>query len=176
MNTLLPRWAHALLEGNEMRWTSLSELRLLVARGGRTAIFGPACVVAAACLRGGREGEKWPCGGRRKRGCRPLASGRKGKRCEHNKVKRWERGKCPGCAAATRSCSALSRIFCSLVRPLRDVNSKPSGLRAGRKLRNHRREERWSSKQYNKSHSVSHMKANPLGGSCMSKGIVVEKM
>ena len=77
--------------------------------------------------------------------------------------------------------------------------SKPSGLRAGRKLANHRRHERWSrsllkitvdsrqhnyfvihardfSKQYNKSHSVSHMKANPLGGSCMSKGIVVEKM
>ena len=47
---------------------------------------------------------------------------------------------------------------------------KPAGLRAGRKLKNHRREERWASKKYNKSHSVSHMKANPLGGSCMSKG------
>ena len=55
-------------------------------------------------------------------------------------------------------------------------NSKPSGLRAGRKLVNHRRHERWSSKQYNKSHSVTAMKANPLGGSCMSKGIVLEKM
>jgi small subunit ribosomal protein S23e len=54
--------------------------------------------------------------------------------------------------------------------------SKPSGIRAGRKLRIHRRNERWSSKKYNKSHSVSHMKANPLGGSCMSKGIVLEKM
>ena len=53
---------------------------------------------------------------------------------------------------------------------------KPAGLRAGRKLKDHRRNERWSSKKYNKSHSVSHMKANPLGGSCMSKGIVVEKM
>jgi small subunit ribosomal protein S23e len=53
---------------------------------------------------------------------------------------------------------------------------KPSGICAGRKLRIHRRNERWSSKKYNKSHSVSHMKANPLGGSCMSKGIVVEKM
>jgi len=60
--------------------------------------------------------------------------------------------------------------------PSRIENSKPSGLRAGRKLAIHRRNERWSSKQYNKSHSVSHMKANPLGGSCMSKGIVVEKM
>ena len=55
-------------------------------------------------------------------------------------------------------------------------DSKPSGLRAGRKLVNHRRHERWSSKQYNKSHSVTAMKANPLGGSCMSKGIVLEKM
>ena len=53
---------------------------------------------------------------------------------------------------------------------------KPSGIRAGRKLKDHRRNERWSSKKYNKSHSVSHMKANPLGGSCMSKGIVLEKM
>ena len=53
---------------------------------------------------------------------------------------------------------------------------KPSGLKAGRKLRNHRREERWSSKKDNKSHSVTAMKANPMGGSCMSKGIVVEKM
>jgi small subunit ribosomal protein S23e len=54
--------------------------------------------------------------------------------------------------------------------------SKPSGLRAGRKLHNHRKNEKWSSKDYNKAHSVTHMKANPLGGSCMAKGIVVEKM
>ena len=56
------------------------------------------------------------------------------------------------------------------------ICSKPSGIRCGRKLRNHRREEKWSSKKYNKSHSVTAMKANPLGGSCMSKGIVLEKM
>jgi small subunit ribosomal protein S23e len=53
---------------------------------------------------------------------------------------------------------------------------KPSGIRAARKLRNHRRNERWSSKPYNKAHSVDHMKANPMGGSTMSKGIVLEKM
>lgn len=29
---------------------------------------------------------------------------------------------------------------------------------------------------YNKSHSVTAMKANPLGGSSMAKGIVLEKM
>merc|ERR1712166_247367 len=50
------------------------------------------------------------------------------------------------------------------------------GLRAGRKLRNHRRVQRWANKEYNKSHSLSAMKANPLGGSSMAKGIVVEKI
>ena len=53
---------------------------------------------------------------------------------------------------------------------------KPSGIRTGRKLKTTRREQRWNQKSYNKAHSVSHMKANPLGGSCMSKGIVVEKI
>lgn len=32
------------------------------------------------------------------------------------------------------------------------------------------------SQDYNKSHSVTAMKANPLGGSSMAKGIVLEKM
>ncbi|CAM9748234.1 unnamed protein product [Ectocarpus sp. 12 AP-2014] len=53
---------------------------------------------------------------------------------------------------------------------------KPAGIRAGRKLRIHRRNERWASKDYNKSHSVTAMKANPLGGSSMAKGIVLEKI
>ena len=53
---------------------------------------------------------------------------------------------------------------------------KPSGIRAGRKLRIKHRNARWSSKHYNKSHSVSSMKANPFGGSCMAKGIVLEKI
>jgi len=30
--------------------------------------------------------------------------------------------------------------------------------------------------QWNKAHSVTHMKANPLGGAAMAKGIVLEKM
>ncbi|CAM9545233.1 unnamed protein product [Chrysoparadoxa australica] len=53
---------------------------------------------------------------------------------------------------------------------------KPSGIRAGRKLRVHRRNQRWSAKDYNKSHSVTAMKANPLGGASMAKGIVLEKI
>ena len=56
------------------------------------------------------------------------------------------------------------------------TGGKPAGLNAGRKLRNHRRKQRWANKEYNKSHSISAMKANPLGGSSMAKGIVVEKL
>lgn len=72
---------------------------------------------------------------------------------------------------------ALSvQLLTASLPPTPPSSGKPSGLRAGRKLKIHRRNERWSSKPYNKSHSVSHMKANPLGGSCMSKGIVLEKI
>merc|ERR1719174_1952353 len=53
---------------------------------------------------------------------------------------------------------------------------KCQGIRAGRKLRNHRRVQRWANKEYNKSHSLTAMKANPLGGASMAKGIVVEKI
>ena len=53
---------------------------------------------------------------------------------------------------------------------------KPSGINAGRKLRIHRRNQRWASKKYKKAHLVSTMKANPLGGSSMAKGIVLEKL
>ena len=53
---------------------------------------------------------------------------------------------------------------------------KPSGIRAGRKLRTHRREQRWRDANYVKAHSVTAMKANPFGGSAMAKGIVLEKM
>ena len=53
---------------------------------------------------------------------------------------------------------------------------KPSGIRAGRKLRTHRREQRWASGPYVKSHSVTALKANPFGGAAMAKGIVLEKM
>jgi small subunit ribosomal protein S23e len=49
-------------------------------------------------------------------------------------------------------------------------------MQAARKLRNHRREQRWAQKTYNKSHSITAMKANPFGGATMAKGIVLEKM
>eukprot|EP00941_MAST-03F_sp_MAST-3F-sp1_P006124 g6124.t1 len=56
------------------------------------------------------------------------------------------------------------------------TRGKPSGIRAARKLRVHRRKQRWANKEYSKSHSITAMKANPLGGASMSKGIVIEKL
>jgi small subunit ribosomal protein S23e len=53
---------------------------------------------------------------------------------------------------------------------------KPAGIRTGRKLRIHRRNQRWHDLKYAKAHSVTAMKANPMGGSTMAKGIVLEKI
>jgi small subunit ribosomal protein S23e len=53
---------------------------------------------------------------------------------------------------------------------------KPNGIRTGRKLRIHRRNQRWHDLSYCKAHSVTAMKANPMGGSTMAKGIVLEKI
>jgi small subunit ribosomal protein S23e len=53
---------------------------------------------------------------------------------------------------------------------------KPNGLKCGRKLRTHRRLQRWRDAKYSKAHSVTAMKANPMGGSTMAKGIVLEKI
>lgn len=53
---------------------------------------------------------------------------------------------------------------------------KTSGIRAARKLRTVRRENRWADKVYKKAHLGSWLKANPLQGACMAKGIVVAKI
>ncbi|EEC50354.1 predicted protein [Phaeodactylum tricornutum CCAP 1055/1] len=53
---------------------------------------------------------------------------------------------------------------------------KPNGIRTGRKLRIHRRNQRWNDLKYCKANSVTAMKANPMGGSTMAKGIVLEKI
>lgn len=53
---------------------------------------------------------------------------------------------------------------------------KPNGIRTGRKLRLHRKNQRWRDLGYCKAHSVTAMKANPMGGSTMAKGIVLEKI
>lgn len=57
-----------------------------------------------------------------------------------------------------------------------DLLSKPRGIRAARKLRNLRREERWANKKYKKAHLGTVWKSNPFEGSSHAKGIVVEKM
>ncbi len=56
------------------------------------------------------------------------------------------------------------------------INRKPRGLRAGRKLANTRRINRWADKSYKKSHLGTALKANPFSGASHAKGIVLEKM
>jgi len=55
-------------------------------------------------------------------------------------------------------------------------SGKPRGLRAGRKLSNRRRTQRWADKQYKKANLGTRWKSNPFGGSSHAKGIVVEKL
>lgn len=52
---------------------------------------------------------------------------------------------------------------------------KPRGLRAGRKLVNKRRTQRWADKQYKLAHIGSEFK-KPFMGTSHSKGLVVEKI
>ena len=53
---------------------------------------------------------------------------------------------------------------------------KPRGLRTGRKLRLHRRDQKWHDKAYKKTHLGTALKANPFGGASHAKGIVLEKV
>jgi len=54
-------------------------------------------------------------------------------------------------------------------------SGKPRGMQAARKLRNHRREQQWADKQYNKRALGSRWR-NPFAGSSHAKGIVTEKI
>ena len=53
---------------------------------------------------------------------------------------------------------------------------KPRGIRVARKLRIHRREQRWHDQKYKKAHLGTALKANPFGGASHAKGIVLEKV
>merc|ERR1711974_483203 len=55
-------------------------------------------------------------------------------------------------------------------------SGKPRGLQSARKLRNHRRINRWADLRYKKMHLGTWLKANPLGGASHAKGIVLEKI
>ncbi|EXC19487.1 40S ribosomal protein S23 [Morus notabilis] len=62
--------------------------------------------------------------------------------------------------------------------PQREKNSKhckTRGLGAGRKLKSHRRRQRWADKAYKKSHLGNEWK-KPFAGSSHAKGIVLEKI
>lgn len=52
---------------------------------------------------------------------------------------------------------------------------KPQGMRTARKLRTHRRHQRWAKKSFAKAHSATKYKL-PMAGASMSRGIVLEKM
>merc|ERR1712193_604717 len=47
---------------------------------------------------------------------------------------------------------------------------------AARKLKNHRKKQRWAKKLWKKRHSGIRFKSDPFGGSSHAKGIVVEKL
>ncbi|GKT29676.1 putative multi-domain containing protein [Aduncisulcus paluster] len=51
-----------------------------------------------------------------------------------------------------------------------------SGIRNARKLKKHRQVQRWRDQRYKKSHLGDWVKSSPLGGACMAKGIVTDKM
>lgn len=53
---------------------------------------------------------------------------------------------------------------------------KPAGIRAARKLKNHRREQVWHNKKYARKHSATALKANPFAGASHAKGIVLERI
>lgn len=53
---------------------------------------------------------------------------------------------------------------------------KPQGLNAARKLRNHRKDNRWADMHYKKRHLGTVFKSSPFGGSSHAKGIVLEKV
>merc|ERR1712080_571883 len=55
-------------------------------------------------------------------------------------------------------------------------SGKPRGIACARKLRNHRRVQKWADKDYKKANFGTAIKRNPFGGSSHAKGIVLEKV
>jgi len=65
----------------------------------------------------------------------------------------------------------VNTVWCAVM-----CTGKPHGLRTARKLRNHRRDQKWHDKDYKKSHLGTRWKSNPFGGASHAKGIVLEKV
>nr|XP_057911824.1 40S ribosomal protein S23 [Doryrhamphus excisus] len=76
----------------------------------------------------------------------------------------------------SRHCRGASWVFPFHPRLCSAIMGKCRGLRTARKLRNHRREQKWHDKQYKKAHLGTALKANPFGGASHAKGIVLEKV
>lgn len=55
-------------------------------------------------------------------------------------------------------------------------SGQPHGILAARKLRTHRRLQRWADKDYKKANLGTVWKSNPFVGSSHAKGIVVERL
>jgi len=55
-------------------------------------------------------------------------------------------------------------------------NGKPRGIKSARKLRIHRKKQKWNDKRYARRHSIAAIKANSLNGASHAKGIVVERI
>merc|ERR1712166_1061968 len=55
-------------------------------------------------------------------------------------------------------------------------SNKPRGIQAARKLKNHRRTQRWADLKYKKTHLGTVYKSNPFVNASHAKGIVVEKV
>ena len=53
---------------------------------------------------------------------------------------------------------------------------KAKGIKTARKMRNHRRIQKWHDLAYKKANFGTARKANPMGGSSHAKGIVLEKI
>lgn len=53
---------------------------------------------------------------------------------------------------------------------------KPRGIQAARKLRNHRKKQKWNDKRFARKNSLNAIKADPMRGASHSKGIVVERI
>ena len=73
-------------------------------------------------------------------------------------------------------CSVSLAIAVCVLESLLCSPGKPRGLRTGRKLRLHRRDQKWHDKAYKKTHLGTALKANPFGGASHAKGIVLEKV
>ncbi|KAF3660649.1 40S ribosomal protein S23 [Capsicum annuum] len=64
---------------------------------------------------------------------------------------------------------------CGVFRNSGTITRKTRGMGAGRKLKSHRRRQRWADKSYKKSHLGNEWK-KPFAGSSHAKGIVLEKI